>query len=449
MVFSESQMYAQGLTEADLSIVELKCVEFNKELSEDWTLLLNYMTTTGMTKEVIIRQMALIALLDFDSMFSSSSFLSETYTLYPSSLNLRSISFDSVMCMLMLNVTKDSSYIYGDTMQNLISNTDIITGAMLLITAAVCTWIIPFVRQVTLGLMLLLGFVALVKSIMKDAKEKGKVTIGFFGCHIVYLIVVLLYYILFSMLMRMTSSSEVLTLDKAEMTTGSPMICILFVLLISLFYTAASVAMCWFCVKNAKDMGFAALKGTIDLIGSKISSGTEKMMAKAEALAAGDDKAASGKGGSGSGKGSGKSGKGSSDGSGKSDDKSKDKKSGDGDHTENYNYHNENNQNITNDTDSSTIDIKIESGKKKINGNKKGDTDKKKGSGIYTNLGDSSISINSSGNGENGGVSKQAKKANNTSTDQVISNSTRRSDAKDSGKTSDIDRKVDSGKNNI
>ena len=47
--------------------------------------------------------------------------------MYPYTLDIRYISFDSIMRMLMLNVSKDTQYIYNDTMQTVINNSDMFT----------------------------------------------------------------------------------------------------------------------------------------------------------------------------------------------------------------------------------------------------------------------------------------------------------------------------------
>ena len=117
MIFSEAQMKALGLEKSDLSLAELKCVEINKKVSMNWTYLLNYINLSGMTKEVLFRQMATEAILEFNREFSPSGMFNAKYAMYPNGIDLRAISFDSVIKMLMLNITKDTRYIYGDTMK--------------------------------------------------------------------------------------------------------------------------------------------------------------------------------------------------------------------------------------------------------------------------------------------------------------------------------------------
>ena len=88
--------------------------------------MLNYVSVPGMTVEVMKRQMALDALLIFNEEFSPAGVLGAAFQMYPTGIDLRSISFDSVMKMLMLNVTHDTSYIYGDTMQTIVEDSDIL-----------------------------------------------------------------------------------------------------------------------------------------------------------------------------------------------------------------------------------------------------------------------------------------------------------------------------------
>ena len=67
MIFSESQMRKENLQEYDLNLVELKCVKINNDIMKEWTLLINYASVKGMTKEVMLRQMAFDALVLFNS----------------------------------------------------------------------------------------------------------------------------------------------------------------------------------------------------------------------------------------------------------------------------------------------------------------------------------------------------------------------------------------------
>lgn len=280
MVFSEAQMYADGLTEDALSLVELKCIKINKEASKSWIMLLNYASTPGMTKEVYVRQMALDALIIFNAEFSPAGVLNGAYTMYPNGIDLRSISFDSIMKMLMLNVTKNTSYIYGDTMKTLIEDADIFTSILLLITSLACVYVVPLVRNGLLAAVLYLGLWSILWSILRSGKTKAKVACGYIISNILVLAMTFIYFLAFRTIMTMSSSDEVLTITEVQVNTGNPVWCLLLVLLVSICYIAFMCKMIIACYHNWKDMGFEIYAGVADMVTNKIASGIEALGTK-------------------------------------------------------------------------------------------------------------------------------------------------------------------------
>lgn len=328
MIFSEAQMKAEGLTEADLSLVELKCVKVNNDVSKQWTLLINYASVPGMTKEVMMRQMALDALLIFNREFSPVGIMNNAYSMYPDGIDLRSISFDSIMKMLMLNVTHNTSYIYGDTMQTLVEDSDIFTSILLLITAFICVYIIPLVRNILMASIFFLGLWSIIWSILKSNSTKAKISCGFMLSNIVFLALTFAYFLSFRAIMAMTTTDEVLSLTQIEINTGNPVWCMLFILLISCLYIYFMYKMGCLCFANYRDMGFemyagiaqlaaGGISGKIEQLGARIAHGSNADIEAASkgrrrgstksGKASGDDYQSS-SGGSGSGGGSGKSG---------------------------------------------------------------------------------------------------------------------------------------------
>ncbi len=273
MVFSEAQMHELGLSESDLNIVELKAVKLNKDVSRRWTMLLNYANVKGMTKEVMLRQMATESVLAFDTAYSPSGLFNSSYSMYPSGLDLRAISFDSVMKMLMLNVTKDTTYIYGDTMQNVISDSDMLSATLLLISAFLCSYIIPLLRNLTMGLIFYLGFVAIIHSILASNLQKTKVSCGYLISNILFLIMTLIYYAVFSSLMAVTTSDAVLTVQSVQVNSGNPVWCFIIIIAASLVYIYGMFKMIDFCFKHYRDMGMEVYTSVAGMITEKVSGG--------------------------------------------------------------------------------------------------------------------------------------------------------------------------------
>ena len=280
MVFSDAQRIQMGLTEADLSLMELKCININKEVAKAWTLMLNYIGEDGLTREIVLRQMAIDATMEFNNQLTSANTLRDSLKMYPDALDLRSISFDSIMCMLMLNVTHNNSFIYGDTMSAVISDFDIITTILLLIVAYLCALVIPFIRCIALGLMFYLGYASVIRSLFRDNKEKINTSLGYAACHILYLVINIIYLYCFKMLLAMTTSEDVLTIPTAEINTGNPVWCLVVILIIDALFIIASYKMIVFCIKNYKDMGMAVIKNGIEMVSMNISTTFEKLSGK-------------------------------------------------------------------------------------------------------------------------------------------------------------------------
>jgi hypothetical protein len=256
MVYSEAQMYALGLTEYDLNVVELKCLQVNEDVAKTWTMLVNYAGTSGVTKEVFFRQMATDATMIFDTEFSTGGIMNNLYSIYPQSIDLRYLSFDSIMKMLMLNVSKNSSYVYGDTMSQLIEDTDLVTALILLLVAFACAFIMPGIRVVLMALIFYLGFTAIIRALFTSPKAKAKICCGQLISNLAFMTYTIIYYASFSLMMSVTSSDEVLSINSITTNTGNPVWVLLLVLLFSILYIAAMVIQIRACIFNYKDMGF-------------------------------------------------------------------------------------------------------------------------------------------------------------------------------------------------
>ena len=277
MIFSRAQQNAYGLSDSDLSYVELKCVKVNEDTALDWTSLLNYAGTSNLTKEILLRQMAMDATTKFNSEFTTGMTERSKYGLVPVSLDLRSLSFDSIMKMIILNVTKDSSYVYGSTIETLIERTDIVTSALLLATAMICTYIIPFVRNIMAVLVLALSVYAAVRSLASDNRFKAKILLGALITQVEIIIVNLAYYGVFSMFITLTGSDEVISVSSinASVSSGNPVWALLLILIISIAYVVALVKMMQNFIENRDDLGFDRYSALIGTIGGKVSSGIQ------------------------------------------------------------------------------------------------------------------------------------------------------------------------------
>lgn len=273
MIFSEAEKNAKGLTDADLSIVELKIIDVNAEIEKNWTLLLNYANTPDVSTEVFYRQMATEALIAFNREFSPDRMINGSKALYPTSLDLRSISFDSVMKMLMINSTRDASYIYGDTMKQVIETSDIFSAILLLFSAFLCAFFIPFIRNVVLGLLFFLGIWSVFCNIFAGGKAKLKVTAAFTISNGLYTVLTLVYYAVYALLINTSTADSVLNVGNTVINAGPPTWQFFIIIGSSIVYIGLSFKLMGFVIKNYRDMGFEVYAAWTGALTSRITKG--------------------------------------------------------------------------------------------------------------------------------------------------------------------------------
>lgn len=251
MVFSEAQKKRLGLKDEDLSLCELECIKINKDVAKKWVYLLNYVGTEGINREILLRQMAIDANLIFNSNISSPSVVNTKFEMFPSSLDLRTISFDSIMKMLCLNMTKDTSYLYGDTMEVLIEDSDLVTALLLLICAFLCCYVVGFLRDITIAIIFYSSVIHLVHNITSSNKQKVKVTLGTTLSVIVVTIATIIYYGILHMMVALTSTEEVINSSTVTMRAGNPVWLFLIVIVLSLAYIIGCGWFCWKAITYA------------------------------------------------------------------------------------------------------------------------------------------------------------------------------------------------------
>lgn len=282
MVFSEAQKNAMGLSDGDLTLVELKCIEVNKEVSKQWTLLINYASTKGITKEVLMRQMATDATMTFSREFSSTGIIDTTYELHPQSLDLRYLSFDVIAKMLVLNASQNTSYIYGDTMSTVIDQADLVTAILLLFATLLSTAIIPFLRMVLMAIIFYLGFLATIRSLFANRKYKAQIMCGQIISNLIFMFITLAYFGIICIMTNLISSDEVLSVSHIKSNSGNPLWLIFMLILLNIAYGFILIKQIYFCFANRKDMGYEAYSifasGTIESIQSGFDSAKDGIL---------------------------------------------------------------------------------------------------------------------------------------------------------------------------
>lgn len=100
MIFSESEMYDYGLTEADLTEVERRILKCNRGMEERMYELLNYYSFSDVTLNTAA---AMSCTFEFNTVFSSNGILSDNINLYPQSFEISDFSFDAFLRLILAN----------------------------------------------------------------------------------------------------------------------------------------------------------------------------------------------------------------------------------------------------------------------------------------------------------------------------------------------------------
>ena len=274
MIFSESQMEKMGLTEADLSAVEASILKVNKATAEDWVMMLNFANTKNMTAENLYRQMAIEATMNFNKEFSGGNGLTSKLSLYPTTLDLRNISFDAVMKLIVLSSNNSSFITSANTIKTVIQSSSLFASFILLADAWLCNTIVPLIRDICIALLTYLLIWQILWATIMNTEGKHKLVIGAALQLIAFGLITMVYYVVFRLVITSTAPNEVL--HKATLfnngRSGSTWAYFLIILLDSAFCIFATVKLIIFTVKNRHDMGFEASMSVVSSISKKAGS---------------------------------------------------------------------------------------------------------------------------------------------------------------------------------
>lgn len=272
MVFSEAQQKAMGLSDGDLSIVELKCVQINRDIAKKWTLMMNYASTANLTSEVMIRQMALDATMIFCKAFTPTGLTSGTYALYPTSIDLRHLSFDALMKIIVTNTYNANITGSANTMQAVLDDGQLLNGILLLIVTFLYAVAIPFIKQCIMCFLLVLILWALIKTVKAEKSTKFKLVGGTTITNMVYLIMNMFLYGAVALLIKITTTDEVLTMSRMKMSTGSFIATMLLMVVVAVIYVFVCYKFVRATWENRHDLGFSMYAQMSGAIGAKITN---------------------------------------------------------------------------------------------------------------------------------------------------------------------------------
>lgn len=252
MVFSRTQMNAENLSSKELTEVELRCIEINEEIDKQWTLLLNYTTTPGVTSEILAEQMALTATIAFNEIMSKDRVVNSNYALYPNAVSLRSINLDTMLKLVLM-----SNFGLADVNQNsmkiVLAESGVITGFILLLLATLVTYVIPWIVEVTLGVVFYTSIVSSLYNAAVDGKDKLKTCGGAAITSLVIAAETCAYVYFYALIIGNTN--KVLSIEKLQAGTTLATGKIFAILAVTILFSVLLVLQAYKNVVNFRDMG--------------------------------------------------------------------------------------------------------------------------------------------------------------------------------------------------
>lgn len=239
MVFSEAQMKDLGLEESDLSLVEVKCVNLNKSVCDEWTQLINFANLDGMNSEIMMRLMAAKATTEFDKKMTTTNLLGSTLSLYPRNLDLRNITWDAILRHMLVTATHNTNYISTTKlMRNIINSVGIFPAFIVCLITLVNTVIVPVGREAILALLFLLTIASLLLNLFSSAKDKLKVNSAWAMTYILFGVFTSIFYYLIALVVGSGNMNEVLSTGMSlnVLKTSSLLYRVLIVLLLDGLY---------------------------------------------------------------------------------------------------------------------------------------------------------------------------------------------------------------------
>lgn len=237
MVFSEAQQKAQGLSNKDLNLLELKLVRINNEVCDEWTMLVNYANLEGMTAETMERLMAVIATLKFNEIVTRTSISDITMSQYPKHLDMRNITWDAIMRHIVVSSSRNSTYITSPHLMSAIIDT---CGIFIGFIALVVTWlsasVLPAGRDILLSLMLLLTLLSIVFNLYEEAKVHIRSTAGWAGTYALFGAYTAFFYYLIAKMTGNGNTDAILIGNMMSISTSSLTFKMLLMLLLDCLY---------------------------------------------------------------------------------------------------------------------------------------------------------------------------------------------------------------------
>ena len=275
MVFSESEMLYYGLKENQLTKVEQKILEVNKQTRLDWLRLMNYYNYDDV---VLDNAASMIATFNFNRIFSQKSMTGESFELYPQNFELKNFTYDAYLRLILSQATgedliSDADAKYTDIYERVVEKGNFFTGLFLVINDLIAQYGIPLIRWITIVLFFILGITLLLVSVLIREVRPNKV---FGKVFIIPLFAFLLINNALALVVSTFLSNGVTTVTGELQTTlslGDPTLTLLLLMLINI---GVLVAFGFILFKTAKNLwkygslAFTSIKVAVAQVASTV-----------------------------------------------------------------------------------------------------------------------------------------------------------------------------------
>ncbi len=295
MVFSEAQQMAQGLTDEELTIVELKLLNLGYDVEKKFTTLLNYTALDGISTESLYRIMALEAWISFNQTFTNDNVFVTAKTLMPTGYDLRDISFITLFRSMISSITKDTNYMNASVPKEIYENYGLVIMLIVELMVACMRHVFPFARELFMTAQLILCLWSLILNMASSSRNRIESTLGWLMTTVMFTGITVTYYFVLSIFMKNPVTDAVIEVSKLEnLGIGAGLLMIsIFIIILTVTY---AVFLVWFVVSMIqKKHGLSVRDGGFDFfytlankafggLGSKISHGFSKTTAKMQNL---------------------------------------------------------------------------------------------------------------------------------------------------------------------
>lgn len=288
MIFSEAQLadYANGsdFGRGNLTLVENKILDFNEQVVDKWTALINYANLAGLEPEDIYRQMALDATFTFNEVFAKDNLIMKENTLHPLQYDLRTISQISVLRSMISNFKKNSTYASGNLAEKLYENDGL--AEVIGLRIILFSWgLFAIFRELGVIFIFVLACICTVVNMLSIAKEKMKTILGCCMTSLSFGLLTLFYYWVLKIIIGKPIIDTIVDVDTV-LTAPNRFSVLGWSIIIALLTLAYTITIICYILNlfvwkrgnaNWKDGGFGFFENVAEKTASTINATTAKI----------------------------------------------------------------------------------------------------------------------------------------------------------------------------